>query len=168
MRNTDTGNAAGYTTRGEKLSTAQLLVATGFSCLKRHRITGEYYGVKKHLRKIKQVRLKTENDEPVSERRRECKPGDLLKYVPLKRVSQTSFRGWIPWRGTPRAPHRARNSGRWEPGQFPAVKFCGRGTVKIPCWSRPKPFAFVLKPFEAKFEDIYTLGIKAACDKAGA
>ena len=69
MQNTDTGSTAGYTARGTKLSTAQLLVATGFSCLKRHRITGEYYGVKKHLRKIKQVKLRTAAGEAVSERK---------------------------------------------------------------------------------------------------
>ena len=32
----------------------------------------------------------------------------------------------------------------------------------------PKPFAFVLMPFSAEFNDVYTLGIKAACHEAGA
>ncbi len=32
----------------------------------------------------------------------------------------------------------------------------------------PKPFIFVLMPFEAKFDDIYELGIKAACTDSGA
>lgn len=32
----------------------------------------------------------------------------------------------------------------------------------------PKPFVFVLMPFDKKFEDIYQLGIKAACSEAGA
>lgn len=34
--------------------------------------------------------------------------------------------------------------------------------------TRPKPFCFVLMPFDDKFNDIYTLGIKDACDVAGA
>ena len=32
----------------------------------------------------------------------------------------------------------------------------------------PKPFVFVLMPFDAKFDDVYNLGIKAACEEAGA
>jgi hypothetical protein len=32
----------------------------------------------------------------------------------------------------------------------------------------PKPFAFVLMPFDAKFDDIYKFGIKGAADDAGA
>lgn len=32
----------------------------------------------------------------------------------------------------------------------------------------PKPFVFVLMPFDSDFNDIYRLGIKAACEKAGA
>lgn len=32
----------------------------------------------------------------------------------------------------------------------------------------PKPFVFVLMPFEKKFNDVYQLGIKKACDEAGA
>ena len=32
----------------------------------------------------------------------------------------------------------------------------------------PKPFVFVLMPFREDFNDIYALGIKAACDAAGA
>lgn len=32
----------------------------------------------------------------------------------------------------------------------------------------PKPFVFVLMPFDAAFNDIYKLGIKAACAEAGA
>ena len=32
----------------------------------------------------------------------------------------------------------------------------------------PKPFVFVLMPFDKKFDDIYQLGIKAAADEAGA
>lgn len=32
----------------------------------------------------------------------------------------------------------------------------------------PKPFVFVLMPFEDKFDDVYQLGIKSACEKAGA
>ncbi|MGB6068402.1 MAG: hypothetical protein WBG50_26630 [Desulfomonilaceae bacterium] len=32
----------------------------------------------------------------------------------------------------------------------------------------PKPFVFVLMPFDRSFDDIYQLGIKAACDTAGA
>lgn len=33
--------------------------------------------------------------------------------------------------------------------------------------TRPKPFAFVLMPFSQKFNDVYELGIKAACEMAG-
>ena len=33
---------------------------------------------------------------------------------------------------------------------------------------KPKPFAFVLMPFENKFNDIYKIGIKEACEKVGA
>jgi hypothetical protein len=32
----------------------------------------------------------------------------------------------------------------------------------------PKPFAFVLMPFSDDFDDVYLLGIKPACEKAGA
>lgn len=32
----------------------------------------------------------------------------------------------------------------------------------------PKPFCFVLMPFSSEFDDIYQIGIKEACDKAGA
>jgi len=32
----------------------------------------------------------------------------------------------------------------------------------------PRPFCFVLMPFDASFDDTYKLGIKAACDEAGA
>ena len=32
----------------------------------------------------------------------------------------------------------------------------------------PKPFVFVLMPFGSDFADVYKLGIKAACEKAGA
>ena|ERR1035437_7115482 len=32
----------------------------------------------------------------------------------------------------------------------------------------PKPFVFVLMPFDSSFDDIYKLGIKAACHDAGA
>ena len=32
----------------------------------------------------------------------------------------------------------------------------------------PKPFVFVLMPFDREFDDVYQLGIKPACDKAGA
>jgi hypothetical protein len=32
----------------------------------------------------------------------------------------------------------------------------------------PKPFVFVLMPFASEFDDIYKLGIKAACQEAGA
>jgi phage terminase large subunit-like protein len=32
----------------------------------------------------------------------------------------------------------------------------------------PKPFVFVLMPFDKKFNDVYQLGIKKACDEAGA
>ena len=32
----------------------------------------------------------------------------------------------------------------------------------------PKPFVFVLMPFSAEFDDIYQVGIKPACDEAGA
>lgn len=31
----------------------------------------------------------------------------------------------------------------------------------------PKPFAFVLMPFTTEFRDVYTLGIKSACEDAG-
>lgn len=34
--------------------------------------------------------------------------------------------------------------------------------------TRPKPFCFVLMPFDQNFSDIYTLGIKDACENAGA
>ncbi|HTB64067.1 MAG TPA: hypothetical protein VK737_10835 [Opitutales bacterium] len=33
---------------------------------------------------------------------------------------------------------------------------------------KPKSFVFVLMPFSAEFDDLYTLGIKAACEAAGA
>ncbi len=32
----------------------------------------------------------------------------------------------------------------------------------------PKPFVFVLMPFQKEFDDVYKLGIKVACDNAGA
>ena len=32
----------------------------------------------------------------------------------------------------------------------------------------PKPFVFVLMPFEAKFDDIYKFGIKGAAEDVGA
>ena len=32
----------------------------------------------------------------------------------------------------------------------------------------PKPFCFVLMPFSEEFDDVYNIGIKEACDKAGA
>ncbi|HEX8737876.1 MAG TPA: hypothetical protein VF721_21270 [Pyrinomonadaceae bacterium] len=32
----------------------------------------------------------------------------------------------------------------------------------------PKPFCFVLMPFSEEFDDVYRIGIKEACDKAGA
>jgi hypothetical protein len=32
----------------------------------------------------------------------------------------------------------------------------------------PKPFIFVLMPFDKEFDDVYQLGIKPACDEAGA
>ena len=32
----------------------------------------------------------------------------------------------------------------------------------------PKPFVFVLMPFDDEFRDIYEVGIKPACEKAGA
>ncbi|MFA6598412.1 MAG: hypothetical protein WCS69_11855 [Ignavibacteriaceae bacterium] len=32
---------------------------------------------------------------------------------------------------------------------------------------KPKPFAFVLMPFDDKFNDIYKIGIKEACEKSG-
>jgi hypothetical protein len=34
--------------------------------------------------------------------------------------------------------------------------------------TQPKPFVFVLMPFDKSFDDIYKLGIKATCDEAGA
>jgi len=34
--------------------------------------------------------------------------------------------------------------------------------------TKPKPFVFVLMPFDEKFKDVYELGIKPACDNAGA
>src|ERR1044072_6170726 len=34
--------------------------------------------------------------------------------------------------------------------------------------TKPKTFVFVLMPFHSDFDDIYQLGIKEACDKAGA
>jgi len=34
--------------------------------------------------------------------------------------------------------------------------------------TRPKPFCFVLMPFKEEFNDIYELGIKKACEQAGA
>jgi nucleoside 2-deoxyribosyltransferase len=33
--------------------------------------------------------------------------------------------------------------------------------------TRPKPFTFVLMPFDVKFDDVYNLGIKPACNEAG-
>ncbi len=33
---------------------------------------------------------------------------------------------------------------------------------------RPKPFVFVLMPFDHAFDDVYQLGIKVACERAGA
>ena len=34
--------------------------------------------------------------------------------------------------------------------------------------TRPKPFVFVLMPFDPAFIDVYQLGIKTACERAGA
>ena len=34
--------------------------------------------------------------------------------------------------------------------------------------TQPKPFVFVLMPFDRSFDDIYQLGIKAACHEVGA
>lgn len=34
--------------------------------------------------------------------------------------------------------------------------------------TKPKPFVFVLMPFSENFDDVYELGIKAACKNAGA
>ena len=34
--------------------------------------------------------------------------------------------------------------------------------------TKPKPFVFVLMPFSEEFHDLYELGIKAACNDAGA
>ena len=34
--------------------------------------------------------------------------------------------------------------------------------------TKPKPFVFVLMPFDSSFDDIYNLGISAACKEAGA
>ena len=34
--------------------------------------------------------------------------------------------------------------------------------------TKPKPFCFVLMPFDDAFDDTYELGIKDACKKAGA
>lgn len=34
--------------------------------------------------------------------------------------------------------------------------------------TKPKPFVFVLMPFDKKFDDVYQLGIKEACSNAGA
>lgn len=34
--------------------------------------------------------------------------------------------------------------------------------------TNPKPFVFVLMPFSAEFDDLYQLGIKPACEQAGA
>lgn len=34
--------------------------------------------------------------------------------------------------------------------------------------TKPKPFVFVLMPFDKAFTDVYRLGIKTACEKAGA
>ena len=34
--------------------------------------------------------------------------------------------------------------------------------------TKPKPFVFVLMPFAEQFDDVYQLGIKAACEEAGA
>jgi hypothetical protein len=34
--------------------------------------------------------------------------------------------------------------------------------------TKPKPFVFVLMPFAREFDDVYQLGIKAACERAGA
>ncbi len=34
--------------------------------------------------------------------------------------------------------------------------------------TRPKPYVFVLMPFDSEFDDVYKLGIKPACETAGA
>jgi hypothetical protein len=34
--------------------------------------------------------------------------------------------------------------------------------------TRPKPFVFVLMPFDPSFDDVYRFGIKAACADTGA
>lgn len=34
--------------------------------------------------------------------------------------------------------------------------------------TKPKPFVFVVMPFSGDFDDVYQLGIKAACTEAGA
>ena len=39
--------------------------------------------------------------------------------------------------------------------------------IPMPATS-PKPFVFILMPFEAAFDDAYQLGIRAACKEAGA
>ena len=51
------------------MSTAQLLVSTGYPCLKRHSVTGDYYGVKKHEGKIKQIKLRMESGAAISDRK---------------------------------------------------------------------------------------------------
>ncbi len=57
-------------TKTAKLSTSQLLDSTGFPCLKRHRLTGEYYGVKKVAGKgIKQFKLRSDAGLAISERK---------------------------------------------------------------------------------------------------
>ena len=33
--------------------------------------------------------------------------------------------------------------------------------------TKPKPFIFVLMPFESKFDDIYKFGIKGAANEVG-
>ena len=57
-------------TKTAKLSTSQLLASTGFPCLRRHRLTGEYYGLKKVAGKgIKQFKLHSQAGMPISERK---------------------------------------------------------------------------------------------------
>src|ERR1041384_2230704 len=47
------------------------------------------------------------------------------------------------------------------------VSFRTMSEVNLPN-TRPKPFVFVLMPFASDFDDVYRLGIKPACEKAGA
>ena len=53
----------------KRLSTSQLLRKTGIPCLRRHKLNGRYYALKKIARKIKQEALRTATNHPIADRK---------------------------------------------------------------------------------------------------